>query len=268
MSTLIDHLSGAAKEEILCAPAEERNTYAKIVSLLRSRFGPLESVSTLTSALYARVQLDGESLADFSRALMRLHDRMEQASAGPERAALRLLRDGVLKEQFVKGTKEVSVRRELRRILVEKPDLAFFNFREHALALFPEADDISARRNKVRSALTSANDEQVNVQAAAACPVTDPRSELVASNKLILEKLDALTQAQSVTASQIQNLTAVLTQKLDAAISSRTDRQFMTCNYCKKPGHFARNCRRRQAIEATHQDRPNQGTPENSTPPS
>ena len=112
VGAVIDHLSGVAKEEILCAPMGERNTYANIASLLQSRFGPLESVSSLTSALYARVQLEGESIADYSRALMRLHDRMEQACGEQERAALRLLRDGVLKEQFVKRTRDISVRRE------------------------------------------------------------------------------------------------------------------------------------------------------------
>ena len=251
---IIDHLSGVAKEEIMCAPVGERNTYEKVASLLQIRFGPLESVSSLTSALYARVQLEGESLADYSRALMRLHDRMEQASGERERAALRLLRDGVLKEQFVKGTRDVSVRRELRRILVERPKLEFFSFREHALALLPESDENSARRHKVRSTLASVGEGDHFEVAAATKVGGDVASQPTASDKLILEKLDALAQAQSDTVSQIQNLTSVLTQKLDAAISQRSSGRYVTCNYCKKAGHIAKYCRQRKADEEAPQN--------------
>ncbi len=119
IAAFIDHLGGVAKEEVLCAPEEERDTFEKLASLLCIRFGPSESVSSLTSALYARKQLAEESLADFSRVIMRLHDRMEQAAFGQEREALQLMRDRVLKEQLVKGIGDLAVRRELRRLLVE-----------------------------------------------------------------------------------------------------------------------------------------------------
>ena len=73
---LLDHLGGCAKEEVLCHPLAMRQSVESLVALLRSRFGPLESVHSLHAAFHERMQLEGESLADYSGVLMRLHDRM------------------------------------------------------------------------------------------------------------------------------------------------------------------------------------------------
>ena len=70
------------------------------------------------------MQLESESLADYSRALMQLQNSMEQAAAS-ESAALVLLRDNALKEQFVQGVREKSVRQVLRRIAYHSVDKSF-----------------------------------------------------------------------------------------------------------------------------------------------
>ena len=58
-------------------------------------------VPSLSTAFHARMHLDGETLADYSRVLMRLHSHMEKATATEaEGQALALLRDNALKEQF------------------------------------------------------------------------------------------------------------------------------------------------------------------------
>ena len=78
---MLDHLGGCAKEEVLCHPLATRQSMESLAALLRSRFGPLETVHSLHAAFHARMQLEGESLADYSRVLMILHDRMEKAAA-------------------------------------------------------------------------------------------------------------------------------------------------------------------------------------------
>ena len=63
------------------------------------------------------MQLEGESLADYTRVLMILHDRIEKAAATlAEGQALTLLRDNALKEQFAQGVRQQSVHQELRRL--------------------------------------------------------------------------------------------------------------------------------------------------------
>lgn len=246
IAAFYDHLGGVAKEEVLCAPEDERDTFQKIASLLCLRFGPSKSVSSLTSALYARKQLAEESLADFSRVIMRLHDRMEQAAVGPERAALELMRDRVLKEQLVNGARDIAVRRELRRLLVERPELSFFKLREHLLALLPEYDEPC--RNKIREVLCQ--EEKQKSSTPVANKLEDVMSQLVASNKLAADKLDLLAQQQAATTNQLAQLTAVLTQKLDTALAQRSsNRSSVICFECKKPGHYAKYCRSKQRTE-------------------
>ena len=79
--TLLDHLGGSARDEVLCHPLSVRQDLASLTTLLRVRFGPPESIASLNAAFHSRCQLEGESLAEYSRVLMRIHDRMEQSAA-------------------------------------------------------------------------------------------------------------------------------------------------------------------------------------------
>ena len=138
---LLDHLGGCAKEEVLCHPlAMWRQSMESLTALLlRSRFGPLETVHSLQAGFHARMQLEGESLADYSRVLMRLHDRIEKAAATlAEGHVLTLFRDNVLKEQFAQGVRQQSVRQELRRLALVSVGRPFIEMRDETLLLLRE----------------------------------------------------------------------------------------------------------------------------------
>ena len=61
-----------------------------LVALLLLRFGPPETIHSISTSFHARMNL--ESLADYSRVLMQLQNRMERAAASEaESAALVLL---------------------------------------------------------------------------------------------------------------------------------------------------------------------------------
>ena len=84
---LVDYLGGCAKEEVLCHPDEVRRDFG--VSLLRRMFGPCETVTSLYAEFYSRMQSLGETLAEYSRALIRLHQCIEGvAPTDAERQAL------------------------------------------------------------------------------------------------------------------------------------------------------------------------------------
>ena len=70
---LIDYLGGDVKDEVLCRPDEVRRDFGALVSLLRRMFGPLETVTSLYAEFYSRMQSEEETLAEYSRALIRLH---------------------------------------------------------------------------------------------------------------------------------------------------------------------------------------------------
>ena len=146
---LIDHLGGVAKEEILCRDESIKGDFDKLVEVLKSQFAPVESLQSLSASFHAYTQKDGESLADFSRNLMRLYNRMEQvAPSKEEREALQALRDTSLKEGLVRGAKEAWVRRELRRIEMAQKGKSFMDMRTEVLDFFRDQDftrKVSAR---------------------------------------------------------------------------------------------------------------------------
>ena len=71
---LLYHLGGRARG--LCQPERLRQDCNALVALLLRCFGPPETVHSLGTAFHARMQLESESLADYSRVLMQLHNRM------------------------------------------------------------------------------------------------------------------------------------------------------------------------------------------------
>ena len=83
----------------------------------------------------------GETLAEHSRALIRLHQRIEGAAPTmAERQALVVLGDGALKHQFVVGVRDGWVRHELRRLVLRSADRPFIVVREEALCLMCEEE--------------------------------------------------------------------------------------------------------------------------------
>ena len=187
LGVAIDHLGGVAKDEVLCTPVKERDTLVKVISVLWRIFGPSETIASLTSALYTRSQLNDETLSEFSRALIQIQERMEQVAEGAELTALQLMRDEVLKERFVQGASDPTIRRELRRMQIEKPELTFYTFREHVLELFPD-EQKAARKTRVREAANFDDPDEAQVRAVT--KKDDVMTKLVATNQMVLEKLD------------------------------------------------------------------------------
>ena len=104
-------------------------------------FGPLETVTSLYAEFYSRMQSEGETLAEYSRALIRLHQRIEGAAPTmAERQALAVLGDGALKHQFVVGVRDGWVRHELRWLVLRSPDRPFIVVREEAMCLMCEEE--------------------------------------------------------------------------------------------------------------------------------
>ena len=111
-----------------------------LVALLLLRFGPPETIHSISTSFHARMNL--ESLADYSRVLMQLQNRMERAAASEaESAALVLLIENAPKQPFVQGVREESVRQELRRIVLHSVDKWFHHIRDGALHLLQEHDE-------------------------------------------------------------------------------------------------------------------------------
>ena len=249
LNVAIDHLGGDTKEEIRCCPEEEKNTIDKLITILRLRFGTKETVQTLNSAFYYRSQLEGESLEDYSRVLMRLYDRMELASTEEEeQEALAQLKQNALKEQLIRGTRDILTKRELRRLAHEGPKLPFFQFREQALKILRDVDDVcppipsdttSLAIDKVSSGKPVSNDNKL-------------LKGLIDSQKQLCSAMERIMQQQTETNSNIQKLSeAILNQKTghDGPTrdnAQRRPRSQLQCSYCTKRGHTVDDCYKRE----------------------
>ena len=65
---------------VICHPDEVRRDFGATVSLLRGVFGSRETVASLQAEFYSRMQSEGTTLVEYSRALIRLHQRIEGAA--------------------------------------------------------------------------------------------------------------------------------------------------------------------------------------------
>ena len=254
---LFDHLGGCAKEEVLCHPHAMRQSVESLTALLRSRFGPMETVPSLHAAFHARMQLEGESLADYSRVLMRLHDRMEKAAATlAEGQALALLRDNALKEQFAQGVRHQPVRQELRRLALASVGRPFFQMRDEALLLLREEEE-HCRRMRVRTTDVeqppSTPWSSVPIYSAS---VSDPvLSQILQTQQQLQQQMLQLMSQQQQTAQQVQTMVGQGRPNFSFS-ANRTSRprgparganldQQRLCYFCNQPGHFIRDCPRR-----------------------
>ena len=69
----------------MCAPG---SNYEAVVKLLKRRFGPAETLQTLSRSFNERIRHDTESLSDYSRMFMRLYGRMEKAAKSNDKQAI------------------------------------------------------------------------------------------------------------------------------------------------------------------------------------
>ncbi|KAL0174035.1 hypothetical protein M9458_030003, partial [Cirrhinus mrigala] len=113
---LFDHLEGKAREEIRYRSEVERRDPDKIFLALREVFGCSQSHVALQEAFFSRRQLEGESLLEFSLALMGLMEKVKQRFSGAVPNAPVLLRD-----QFVEHVSDNALRRELKQLVRRQP---------------------------------------------------------------------------------------------------------------------------------------------------
>ena len=258
VSATVDHLAGSAREEVLCCPLKDRDEFSKLRELLRLRFGSPETVQSLNHAFYSREQLEGESLTDFSRSIMRLYDRMEaMATDSKEKAALNQLREGALKEQFVRGVSDPSVRRELRRLVVDHPESTFFELRNLALRLFQDVDRLPHYKSPTSDPVCSIEqtDSMINRASCGDLATTKALGDLVESQKGLATTIDKLVQQQGALMQQqaavLQQLTAnnACLQRLANSLEKGqggSSKPHVVCSFCKKVGHNIDSCFKRK----------------------
>lgn len=145
---ILSQLKGSALEEVKLCMGGQAKQPSDLFAYLRGAFGEKRTTPQLLHAFYARRQLDGEDLRDYSHALSQLLNSALQQSPNVVADAQLALRD-----QFIEGVRDSTLRRELRRLIREKPESNLFDVREEAMMWTledrPRSTSVARNRNLV-----------------------------------------------------------------------------------------------------------------------
>lgn len=222
---LFDHLEGEPREEIKYRSSAERSDPVAIIAVLRELYGCSDSYVALQEAFFSRRQQEGETLQEFSLALMSLMTSVRQRAPSDMLNADMLLRD-----QFVEHVIDGSLRRELKQLVRRQPAATLLEIRAEAIRWEREGlpGGVRGRSHSVPSVLGL----QYGVQGAPSAANPPQAGEL-------LEVKEMLRLQQE----QLNRLTETLVQlQASQQRSHPPHRGPVICRRCQQPGHFAREC--------------------------
>ena len=221
---IFDHLEGEAKEEIKFRSGEEQRDPARILAILKELYGGSQSYVTLQQDFFSRHQQEGETLQEFSLALMALMVQVErQAPEGMPNAGV------LLRDQFIEHVLDCSLRRELKQLVRHQPTITLLALRTEAIRW--EREGLPGGTRGRSSSLPTAYGLQYGVQGRLhqAPQVAPQEPGLGAVMDLLKRQQEQLTQLAKTVAS------------LQVPPSGPVSRSVI-CRRCQKSGHFAREC--------------------------
>lgn len=223
---LFDHLEGEAREEIRHRSRLEREDPEKIVEILQELYGCPQSYVALQEAFFSRKQQEGESLLEFSIALLNLMEKVKGRAPQGMRNA-----DVLLRDQFVEHVCDCTLRRELKQLIRREPTCTLIEVRKEAIRWEQEGrpDGPRARSYSLPSGGFPL----------ASCAVTRGVKEGVSPNLELEELKDMLRQQQSQISQLTQSVAAL--QALPRRQGPSRDGPLI-CRRCRRPGHYANEC--------------------------
>lgn len=219
---VFDHLEGAARTEVKYLPVIQRDNVESIFNVLKEVYGCMHSRISLQRKFYNRKQLEGESLLDYSHALMDLMDQVVKTDAN---VAAKDLRD-----QFCDGVKDQALRIRLRDLVNANPMWTIRDVRGEAIKWMAQYEN---QPSKFKSCNTSVlNEMSVSCESAVSRP--SDYGELMSLIKAQQTQLELVMKAltpSSVPPSRARNFRP-----------RKTADGKPICFRCEQSGHIARNC--------------------------
>lgn len=237
---ILSLLRGSALEEIrLCMDGEPKDP-SELFTCLREAYAEKRSMAQLLQAFYGRQQREGENFQEYSHALsqiLRLALKQRPNAVSDAKAAVR--------DQFIEGVRDSSLRRELRKMVRDDPQTTLLDVREEAIAW--SLEDKSCNTKVVKSRKVACD----SIRGEGQCPDNSHEKQ-----STTLEDIVKVVSEQS---KAIGELTIALKEGLalkekyskDTGGKPRMKPQFTEdgkpiCFKCKGVGHIAKECTQRK----------------------
>ena len=220
-------MEGEAKEEIKFRSAAEQRDPAQILAILKELYGCSQAYVTLQQAFFSQHQQEGETLQEFSLALMALIAQVErQVPDGMPNA------DVLLRDQFIKHVLDSSLHRELKQLVRRQPTITLFG--RHSEAIRWEREDLPGGSRGHSSSLPTSYGLQYGVQGRLhQVPHFGPQEPgLGAVMNLLKHQQEQLNQLAQTVASLQAHPPLGSVSRFGPRIYRR----------CQQPGHFAHEC--------------------------
>lgn len=236
---ILSHLRGSALDEVKLRMGGETKQPSDLFSYLRGAFREKRTTPQLLHAFYARRQLEGEDFRDFSHALSQLLNSALQQSHNAVSDPQLALRD-----QFIEGIRDTTLRRELRKLVRERPHSTLFDVREEAMMWVvedrPRGANVARTRNIV-STCSGEMSEHSNSVSSAQSDITAALQEVV---KIITQQGKAIGElTNAVRELTVQKAHSSGSQTGKPKVKPKyTDDGQPICLRCDGVGHVARQC--------------------------
>lgn len=244
---IYDHLEGEAREEMRYRPREEREDPDKILDILQDLYGCSKSYVSLQEDFFSRKQQEGETLQEFSHALMNLMDRVvTNAPNGLPNSSV------LLRDQFVEHVYDCALRRELKQYVRRQPTATLLDVRSEAIRWEREGMPGGARGRSNSVPSTAGFQFALVGSPHSGSGNLNPKSELNELKEMLRKQQEQLNQLSS---------TLLAIQNAPRPSFGKT-KQSVICRRCHKPGHFARECdgeRVRPSVPQTSSVAPSSG---------
>ena len=224
-----DHLEGPAQTEIKFRDRSVREDPEQIISVLREVYGCTKSYVSLQQRFFDRKQKEGESLQDFSHALMMLMERVTlcnpQAWSNPQT---------LLRDQFCEQVRDHALRRELKKMVRQNQEISLLDIRKEAIRWVEEGQP---SQEKYVRPLPQTCETQATAISESAGAHTSELAELKSMFIKQQAQLDLIAQTLNTSKEVGKSRPFSRGNRFQRAPDGRP-----ICIKCSQPGHIARFC--------------------------